>query len=401
MKRQILFLFFLIITLSALQGKEAPDLLRQKALNGDLDAMLLLGDEFFKGEKRPRNLSLAAFWYRKVAQSDLPLGRYRYAVCLEFGWGTAKAPRLAFEEYKKAGTLGAAQLRAAEMLLKGVPAGNGLDEVIPDRDKAVAIMRGLCRANYTPALMKLARTLYEFPKTRSAHKEEIYRLVLQSAALPSPAPGVLTFQAKLLQEGVGVKPDPVYARALLEIAARKNDPEAQYMFAELLEFGKNTAVDQEKAFHYYSQSAKQNFPAALVRMGDYHLEGKFLEHSPQKGYQYFQQAAQKRYPAALCKLGWCHENGIGTAKDLRRAFSFYEQSADLGDPMGNYHAGRCFLEGIGVAADPAGAFFFFRRSAALDCKEGMLALAECLRTGRGCTPDEALSRELKEKASKL
>ena len=400
MKRATLLLSALL-SLFALRAKEPTDLLRQQALDGDLNAMVSLGDEFFKGKKRPRNLSLAAFWYRKAAQSNHPLGRYRYGVCLEFGWGTAKVPRLAFEEYKAAETFPAAQLRRAEMLLKGVAAGGGLPDIVPDREKAVDIMRKLCKANFPPALLKLARTLYEFPPTRKSHGEEIYTLVQRSSDTESPAPEVLTFQAKLLQEGVGVKADQVYARALLEIAARKNDPEAQYLFAETLESGKGTPVDQEKAFQYYSKAAQSAFPAALVRMGDYHLEGKFLAHSPEKAFGLFQQASRKRSSAAFYKMGWCYENGIGITKDLRKAFNAYEQSANLGDPLGNFHAGRCFLDGIGVSADPAGAFFFFRRSAALGCKEGMLALAECLRTGRGCSQNEALSRRLKDEASKL
>ena len=399
--KQNLLLILLFTLFSALSAKESADPLRKKALAGDLNAMVTLGDEFFRGVNRPANPSLGTFWYRKAAVGGNAPGKYRYGVCLEFGWGTKKSPRLAFEEYKGASTLPAARLRVAEMLLKGVPAGNELAEIIPDREKAVGIMEDLCKENFYPALEKLAKTLYEFPKTRKSHAKEIYGLVLKSTNVEKPAPRLLTFQAKLLQEGVGVKQDFFFARALLEIAARNNDAEAQYLFASALESGRGCAVDEKKAFDYCALSAKSAFPAAMVRMGDYHLEGKFLPHDPAEAFKLYQKAADKQYPPALYKLGWCSENGIGTEKNLQRAFNFYERSASLGDAGGNYHAGRCFRDGIGVAADPAGAFFFFRRSAALGSKEGMLALAECYRTGRGCTPDEALSSRLREEAAKL
>ena len=390
----------LLLAAFFLNGKEPQDLLRDKALKGDLYAMVSLGDEFFRGEKRPRNRELAAYWYRKAALGKLPLGLYRYGVCLEFGWGVKADSRQAFENYLQAGTFGAAQLRIAEMLLEGVPAGKDLPAVPKDPFKAVTIMRDLCKANYYPALLKLAKLLYSNPEWKKVHAKEIYTLTLQSTNASPIPPESLLFQARLLQEGVGVEQDDVFARALLEIAARAGNSEAEFLFAQCLEFGKGTSVNKEKAFQYYKKSADQNFPAAVLRMGDYHLAGEFVAHDPGAALNNYLSAAEKKFPPALRKSAWCYENGIGTEKDMDKAFNFYERSADAGDPLGNYHTGRCFLEGIGVKADPAGAFFFFRRSALAGCREGMIALAECLRTGKGCTPDPAMAERWLKLAEK-
>ncbi|MBO5792324.1 MAG: SEL1-like repeat protein [Lentisphaeria bacterium] len=395
------FSFILLFAVFVLHGAKTADSLRQKALAGDLPAMIALGDEYFRGVNRPRNFSLAAFWYRKGALAGSQLGNYRLGACLEFGWGIEKNPRLAFEYYKKALSLEAAQLRVAELFLKGLPAAEELPGVKADKEKAVNILRQLCKKNYYPAFMRLAEILYEDKTTRKSCAGEIYQLVLRSANTQNQPPQVLIFQAKLLQEGIGVKQNAVYARALLEIAARSGNPEAEFLFADALEFGRGTPANQKKAFEFYSRSAKSSFPAALVRMGDFCLEGTFLPHDPQKAVKYFQKAAEKKYAPALRKLGWCSENGIGVKKDPAQAFNFYEQSANSGDPLGTYHAGRCFLDGIGVNADPAGAFYYFKRSAAQGCREGMLALAECYRTGRGCTPDLSLSQRLQQEAEKL
>ena len=270
----------LLLAAFFLNGKEPQDLLRDKALKGDLYAMVSLGDEFFRGEKRPRNRELAAYWYRKAALGKLPLGLYRYGVCLEFGWGVKADSRQAFENYLQAGTFGAAQLRIAEMLLEGVPAGKDLPAVPKDPLKAVTIMRDLCKANYYPALLKLAKLLYSNPEWKKVHAKEIYTLTLQSTNASPIPPESLLFQARLLQEGVGVEQDDVFARALLEIAARAGNNEAEFLFAQCLEFGKGTSVNKEKAFQYYKKSADQNFPAAVLRMGDYHLAGEFVAHDP-------------------------------------------------------------------------------------------------------------------------
>lgn len=362
--------------------------------------MVALGDEFFKGNSRPRNLELAAFWYRKAALQNLPLARYRYGVCLEFGWGVHRDLQSAFEQYSKASTLGIARLRMAEMIISGVPGSKKRPSLPPDRNKGLEIMRSLCREHYYPALMKLARVLYADPRSKKECAKEIYDLVLRSSNASPVPPEVNVFRARLLQEGVGTAPDPVLARALLELAAKEKNAEAEFMFAEALEFGRGTRINKTKAFEFYSRSARSRFPAAQVRMGDYHLEGTFLPHDPAESVRLYTEAAKNVHPPALRKLGWCSENGIGTPKDLRQAFNYYERSAELGDAEGIYHTGRCFRDGIGVKADPAGAVYFFRRSAALGHKEGTLALAECLRTGRGCTPDPELARRLLEAVSK-
>jgi TPR repeat protein len=382
-------LFCITAAALGLSGKEAADLLREKALKGEPYAMIALGDEFFRGEKRPRNYTLAAYWYRKAAEKNVPLGLYRYGVCLEFGWGTEKNPRLAFEKYCAAGKYAAAQLRVAEMLLQGVPGTKTLPAVDKDPLKGVTIMRALCKAHYYPALMKLAAVLYRDPQWRKVHGKEIYTLVL-SASNADPVPAdVQVFQARLLQEGVGVERDDVFARALLEIAAKKGSSEAEFLFARCLENGQGCPVNEKKAFEYYSKSAEKLFPAALLRMGDYYLAGNFVPQDPAEGVKLFKKAVSKNHPPALRKLGWCYENGIGMAKDLKQAFNFYEHSAQLQDPEGCYHTGRCLLEGIGVQPDPAGAVYFFRRGALLGNRSAMLALAQSLRTGRGCTPDPA------------
>jgi TPR repeat protein len=237
--------------------------------------------------------------------------------------------------------------------------------------------------------MKLANCLYSIPRWRKAHGKEIYALVLRASNADPVPPEVQVFQAKLLQEGVGVERDDVFARALLEIAAKQGNSEAEFLFARCLENGQGCPVNEKKAFEYYSKSAEKLFPAALLRMGDYYLAGNFVPQDPAEGVKLFKKAVSKNHPPALRKLGWCYENGIGMAKDLKQAFNFYEHSAQLQDPEGCYHTGRCLLEGIGVQPDPAGAVYFFRRGALLGNRSAILALAQSLRTGRGCTPDPA------------
>ena len=395
------FLYTLLFCFAALflWGKEPQDSLREKALKGDLYAMVALGDEFAKGENRPRNAALALFWYRQAAEKKLPLALYRYGAALEFGLGGRADRRLAFEQYLAAGKYAAAQLRIAEMLFAGVPGNKKFPPVPRDEVKAVALMRALCAANYYPAVLKLARILYTNPQWRQQHSREIYSLALKATNADPVPPEALNFQARLLQEGVGVKKNESFARAIYEVTAAQGSAEGAFRFAQCLELGRGTPVNEKRAFQFYSKAAEKGFPAALVRMGDYHLAGSFLEESPVEAFKLFSKAAEKKFPPALRKLGWCYENGIGAVRDAGKAFSFYERSAYLGDAQGMYHAGRCFLEGIGVKADPAGAVYFFRRGAFFGDRDSMKALAECLRSGRGCTADPVQAQKWFERAA--
>ena len=400
--RGLLPFFLFLLTALHLGAEEPEDPLRHAARSGDVHAMVRLGDAFARGEGRPRNLELAAFWYRRAAlEKKLPLALYRYGVCREFGWGTDRDVRDACVLYEQAGRFGPARLRLAKLRLKEVP-GNGQLPALPaDRAGAVEMLRDLCRDRFYPAFLELAKILYEDPLSRKSDAKEIYSLILQASNADKVPPEVQTFHARLLQEGVGTRPDPVFARVLLELAAGQKYPEAMFRFAQALEAGRGTPVRPERAFALYREAAEKKHPGAVTRMGDYLLEGKFLPPDPAAAREQFRQAAEQSYPPALRKLGWCFENGIGGKKDLREAFNYYERSAHLGDPRGNYHTGRCFLSGIGVKADPAGAVFFFRRGSALGDREAMLALADCLESGRGCTRDPEMSRKVRAAAERL
>jgi len=400
--RVLLPFLLLFLALSLLGAEESGDPLRRAAQSGDAHAMVRLGDAFFTGDGRPRNLELAAFWYRRAAmEKKLPLGLYRYGVCREFGWGTGRDLREACALYEQAVRFGPAQLRLTKLLLKGVPGNKQLAPLPPDKPRAVEVLRGLCRDHFYPAFLELARILYDDPVLRKSCAREIHSLIVQASNAEQVPPEVQIFHAKLLQEGVGTQADPVFARVLLELAAKRKDPEGMFRFAEVLEAGRGTPVRPERAFAFYREAAEKKHPGAVTRMGDYLLEGKFVPPDPAAARERFRQAAEKAYPPALWKLGWCFENGIGGEKDPRKAFEFYERSAHLGNPRGNYHTGRCFLSGIGVKADPAGAVFFFRRGSALGDRESMLALADCLESGRGCTRDPEMARKARAAAERF
>ena len=71
--RNLLFGLFALpffLSLFAAEEELPPDPLRDRALAGEVAAQLQLANEFFFGRNRPRNPTLAAYWFRRAETGD-------------------------------------------------------------------------------------------------------------------------------------------------------------------------------------------------------------------------------------------------------------------------------------------------------------------------------------------
>lgn len=76
MKFKYAFIFLTALFLAPLCGQEEPeDKLRTEAQNGNLESCFFLGNEYFYGENRKQNFTLAAHWFRKAAEGGIPEAR--------------------------------------------------------------------------------------------------------------------------------------------------------------------------------------------------------------------------------------------------------------------------------------------------------------------------------------
>ena len=129
-----------------LHGKPAGnDPLRMKAAAGDAESAFYLGNEYFYGENRPANYTLAVYWYKKAADKGIPEAQYNYASCLESGRGTDKNLAEAFVWYKKASdqNFQPAVFRMAQFHLTGVPDKSGRLILQPDVKSGLALLEKL------------------------------------------------------------------------------------------------------------------------------------------------------------------------------------------------------------------------------------------------------------------
>ena len=391
----------LFLSLSAAEEELPPDPLRDRARTGETAAQLQLANEFFFGRNRPRNPTLAAYWFRQAAEQGSPEGAYNFAVCLERGWGAVQSANQAFSFYTRAAEAGRpeARLARARLLYTGVKEEKGdagTRPAIPaEPEKALNELRRLSAENFVPAKFELVPAKFELARLLASDRErrkscaaELRARLEEYAAQPNPEPKALLLLAECRRDGVGGSPSMEHAADAVERAMMLGDADAKALYARILEYGHGRRPDPEQAFRLTKEAAEAGSRPALLRLGDYKLTGDHLPHDPGGAVECFRRAADAGYPPAFFKLGNAYAEGIGVEKNPVRAFEEFSKGARAGEPRCQYRVGRCYLDGTGIAADPAGAVYWFRSAIGRGNVEAMRDLGRCLLEGRGVEKNE-------------
>ena len=157
----LLLLSGMSLTLPAADHAPENDTLRTKAAQGEAEAAFYLGSEYFYGENRTQNYTLAAYWFLKAAEKGIPEAQFNYASCLESGRGVKRDLQEAFAWYEKAARSGfePASFRMAKFYMSGMQDKNGMVQLQPSMTTAVEILGKLAARNYEPAELELAAYL--------------------------------------------------------------------------------------------------------------------------------------------------------------------------------------------------------------------------------------------------
>ena len=99
-----LLLFGVISNLHAETAK--TDALREKAAAGDAESAFYLGNEYFYGENRMSNYTLAAYWYKKAAEQGDADAQNSLGACYLLGLGVPKNEKEAANLFRKAADQG-------------------------------------------------------------------------------------------------------------------------------------------------------------------------------------------------------------------------------------------------------------------------------------------------------
>lgn len=398
----LLFLLTILLFAGELSARTKvlkKDSLQQKANAGDPESCFILGNQFYYGENRKPNYTLAAFWYGKAAEKGLAEAMYNFAICLEGGIGLKKDFSKALFWYRKSMEKGfdPARYRIANMYLSGVRDETG--KVLVKRSPASALehLEILAIREYEDGELALAR-LFLDPKAGYARKLRSFEILKKVTSRKNCSPAAYRMLADCYYGGYGVTPDPVHARSLLEKSASLGDGEAMAKLGFLLEKGEGTdRPDLEKAFSWYEKAAGKDHPMALFKMAEALFEGKIKREKMTlpEILKLYERSAAGDCPQAMFKLGVIYYEGLrGVKKNPSIAARCFYEGARLGYVPCMYNFGCLFEAGEGVRKDPAAAFYWFKRAAEYGHTASLRKAGAALLRGEGTNQDMMEGRKM-------
>ena len=382
-KSSVLCLLGLLMIVQAESVKSDP--LREKAASGDAESAFYLGNEYFYGENRVANYTLAAYWYKKAAEKGIPEAQYNYGSCLEAGRGVTKSLAEAFVWYRKAADqdFSPASYRIALFYLSGVPDGNGGLMLNPDPKTALEMLEKLVQKQFEPAELKSA-AMKMGRNSSAGDQAEAFALLSRVTARKNCSPKAFRMLADCYFSGLGCAQDRAKAVQLLEQAAAKGEPEALAKLGFLHEYGQGVKADPVLANNYYKKAAEAGHPMAQFKYAEALSEGIFPGKNFNDAMPWYRKSAAAGCSQALFKLGVFYYDGLGVKKDPRQAAKFFFQAARQGYVRAQYNLACLFESGeVSGKVDREAAFYWFLQAARGGDTTAQRRTGECYLNGTG------------------
>ena len=364
---------------------QKKDILREKASSGDGESAFYLGNEYFYGENRPKNHTLAAYWYLKAAEKGIPEAQFNYASCLETGKGTKASLPEAFAWYKKAAdqNFDPAVFRIARFYTSGFWGERGLILLKPALETALRMLEKLADRQYLPAEMELAAMRMGKSKSQTDHRQA-FTLLSRITARKNCPPAALRMLADCYFSGFGCTRDRAKAADLLKTAGDRGDSEALAKLGFLHEYGNTVRQDQNLSREYYRKAAEAGHPMAQFKYAEAMAEGVFPGKNLNDALVWYQKSASAGCPQALFKLGVFYHDGTGVKPDKNRAARLFYRAAKMGYPRAQHNLACLFAEGtVTGKPDKEAAFYWFLQAAQSGDVMSQKRVAECYLNGSG------------------
>ncbi len=168
-----------------------------------------------------------------------------------------------------------------------------------------------------PPILAWSASSFDCPGTEG--KKEI-----ENAALNGDADAQTKFGKAQFHSCPGWK-NPVESLQFLNLAAEKNNVQAQITLGEIYRDGKDVPRDLFEASRWFARAAKQEDPRALNNLGVSNRR-KPLQETTARRKQLFLQAAGKGLPEAQYNLGTRYELGLGVRQNYQSALQSVYQS---------------------------------------------------------------------------
>lgn len=236
------------------------DVMKRAADRGNARMQYAMGMVYFSGKRAAIDYVLAQEWFRKAAEGQCAEAYYPLAYLYATGKGEA-ADWAKAEKYLRL---------AAE---QGVP------------EACYALASWLERGVQPVGGFRM--------EANPREAVDLYRTAAAAGLLEAQ-----TAAGVMLARGSGVPVDRSEAVRLLELAARRGDPRAQYELGLLLEADDNPARTVRTAYRWHHKAAAAGYVPAVVRLAQTYAAGGVLEKNLDKALWWWKLAETLGEPGA-------------------------------------------------------------------------------------------------------
>lgn len=356
-------------------------LLLEQLGSGDCDpeVQFQLGECYFNGVRRKKDLKKSFDWYLKAAERGHADAQYQVSIIYMMGEGVEKNSREGLSWLRK----------AVDNQKRSARADFAFGQLPLDID--LTMVRRSAELGYAPAQFRIGLAyLTGEGVTQDAEKaarwfEKALRQAEKDAHQGDVSAKILIGEA--CKKGVFVKKDITKAFAWYMSAAEQGNAGAQFEVAQAYVTGEGVDRDWEKAAHWYEEAAKQGDKNAQSKLGECYKYGWGVPKNEAKAAYWYEEAAKRGDKFAQENIGFMYELGEGVEKDRKKAFDWYLKSANQGVARAQLEVARAYDYGEVVAQDKVEAARWYEKAALQGHKVAQYNLGRFYRNGFGVEKD--------------
>lgn len=343
---------------------------KKSARLGIVEAQYNLADMYRVGAGVQKDYSLAVEWFEKAANQGHPKARNSVGQMYLQGLGVAASQSTALDWFEQAGDLGHALAAYNAGLMHAKGEGTEVNPELAVRWFRISAMLGhedaksaLRRAGAAPISRFLPASDAEAAYARGDHGEA-YRLWLAKANAGQPS--AQNALAALYFEGQGVERSYRIAFERFEEASEfitETEGVAQVNLGYMYESARGTPQSDEKALQQYLRGLQTGNPQAQLMVGGFFMEGRGVEQNQAEGLRWFRRSAIGGYANGQSALGYALFKGQGGPSNLSAAAYWFGQAADQGQVFAQSSLAAMYEEGWGVSQSFDEAAKYYRMAA--------------------------------------
>ena len=187
----------------------------------------------------------------------------------------------------------------------------------------------------------------------------------------------------------------------LRQAVKQNDTDSIYILSRALKTGMGTAANPQEAYELLEKGHSLGDSDCQCALAAMLMNGEVVEKDCERGHQLFQIAALQGSSLAHFQLGKSYEAGDGVEKNVQKAFECFLVAAKAGYALAMYCVGMHYLLGMGTPENKPAAVTWLKKAADKGQAAAMHSLAMMLANGDGVKSNPKQARAWFEKAAKL